>query len=68
MSDSPVESLVEGAVGPVDAAGPDASAVSPVPVALPDDRNPPILDARKTFILTMIGAALFIGSVFAFVL
>ncbi len=34
----------------------------------PDDRNPPIIDARKTFVITMISAALFIGAVIIFVL
>jgi hypothetical protein len=32
----------------------------------PDDRNPAIIDARKTFVITMVGAALFIGAVFVF--
>lgn len=39
-----------------------------VPVAPPDDRNPAILDAKKTFVITVVGAALFIASVFVFVL
>jgi hypothetical protein len=34
--------------------------------APPDDRNPAIIDARKTFVITMVGAALFIGAVFVF--
>ena len=36
--------------------------------APPDDQNPAFLDARKTFIYTVIGAALFIGAVFVFIL
>ena len=41
----------------------------PVPPAAPsDDQNPAIRDARVTFIATVITAALFIGSVFAFIL
>ena len=38
------------------------------PAALPDDRNPAIIDGRKTFQLTVISAALFIGAVVLFVL
>ncbi len=34
----------------------------------PDDRNPAIIDAEHAFAITMIGAALFIGAVFVFVL
>ena len=34
--------------------------------APPDHENPAIIDARKTFVITIIGAALFIGSVFVF--
>lgn len=36
--------------------------------APPDDQNPAFLDARKTFLFTVIGAALFIGAVFVFIL
>ncbi len=36
--------------------------------ALPDDRNPAIIDARKTFIITLVSAALFIGAVFILIL
>lgn len=45
--------------------------LSPEDAALaapPDDQNPALLDARKTFIITVIGAALFIGAVFVFIL
>ncbi|MGD8319971.1 MAG: hypothetical protein PVJ02_05940 [Gemmatimonadota bacterium] len=35
---------------------------------LPDDANPAIIDAEHTFIITVIGAALFIGAVFVFIL
>jgi len=34
--------------------------------APPDDLNPAIIDARKTFVITLVGAALFIGAVFVF--
>lgn len=36
--------------------------------APPDEQNPALIDARKTFIYTVIGAALFIGAVFVFIL
>ena len=38
------------------------------PAALPDKQNPAIIDARKTFAITVISAALFIGSVLMFIL
>jgi hypothetical protein len=34
----------------------------------PDDLNPALLDAEHAFIVTLIGAALFIGAVFVFIL
>jgi len=34
----------------------------------PDERNPALTDAEQAFVVTMIGAALFIGAVFVFVL
>lgn len=37
-------------------------------LAIPDEENPPIIDARKTFWVTVIMAILFIGSVFVFIL
>lgn len=39
-----------------------------VPEPLPDDQNPAIIDARKTFVITIIGAVLFIGSIVVFIL
>lgn len=33
-----------------------------------DDQNPAMIDAYKTFVYTMIGAILFIGSVIVFIL
>ena len=39
-----------------------------VPVALPDDENPAILDAHKTYKITLAAAVIFIASVFIFVL
>jgi hypothetical protein len=38
------------------------------PVALPDAQNPAIIDARKTFLITIISSALFIGAVVLFIL
>jgi hypothetical protein len=38
------------------------------PVALSDDRNPAIIDGRKTFAITVISTALFIGAVVLFIL
>ncbi|MDH5588586.1 MAG: hypothetical protein OEZ65_01750 [Gemmatimonadota bacterium] len=35
---------------------------------LSDDLNPAIIDAHKTFIITLVSAALFIGAVFIFIL
>jgi len=35
---------------------------------IPDEANPAILDARKTFLATVVGAVLFIGAVLLFVL
>jgi hypothetical protein len=34
----------------------------------PDDQNPALIDAEHTFIVLVIGAALFIGAVFVFIL
>lgn len=39
-----------------------------VPAPPPDDQNPALVDAHKTFVITLISAALFIGAVFVFVL
>lgn len=36
--------------------------------APPDDENPALIEAHKTFVITMIGSALFIGSVLIFIL
>ena len=44
------------------------SATPPVPPPPPDETNPAIIDARKTFAITLVGAALFIGTVVIFVL
>jgi len=45
-----------------------AGADDPALAAPPDEANPALLDARKTFLFTVIGAALFIGAVFVFIL
>jgi hypothetical protein len=34
----------------------------------PDERNPALIDAEHAYVITLIGAALFIGAVFIFVL
>jgi hypothetical protein len=34
----------------------------------PDEKNPALIDAEHTFIVLIIGAALFIGAVFVFIL
>ena len=34
----------------------------------PDAENPAIIDAEHAFVVTLIGAALFIGAVFVFIL
>ncbi len=48
---------------------PAAPETAPVPEPPPhDDRNPAILDARKTYIITIVSAALFIGAVFIFII
>jgi len=39
-----------------------------VPAPLPDDENPALIDAKQAFIVTIVGAALFIGVVLVFVL
>jgi hypothetical protein len=36
--------------------------------APPDEENPAIIDAHKTFVITLIASALFIGSVLIFIL
>jgi len=36
--------------------------------APPDEENEALIEAEKTFVITMIGAALFIGSVLVFIL
>jgi len=34
----------------------------------PDERNPAIIDAEHTFVITLLSAVLFIGAVFVFIL
>lgn len=34
----------------------------------PDERNPAIIDAEHTYVITLITSALFIGAVFVFIL
>ena len=35
---------------------------------IPDEKNPAIVDARKTYVITLTMAAVFIGVVFLFIL
>lgn len=46
----------------------DEASIEDAYLAIPDEENPPIIDARKTFWVTVIMAILFIGSVFVFIL
>lgn len=46
------------------ATGTDDPALAPPP----DEQNPAIIDAEHTFAIILIGAALFIGAVFVFIL
>ena len=34
----------------------------------PDERNPALIDAEHTFVITLLGTALFVGAVFVFIL
>lgn len=47
---------------------PHAPPAANVPAPPPDEENPALIDAHKTFVITVISAALFIGAVFVFVL
>jgi hypothetical protein len=35
---------------------------------IPDEGNPPIIDARKTYVVTLIGVVLFVAAVLLFIL
>ena len=35
---------------------------------LPDDQNPALIEAHKTYVITLISSALFIGAVLIFIL
>ena len=48
---------------PVSPGADDASLAPP-----PDERNPAIIDAEHTFVITLLSAALFVGAVFVFIL
>lgn len=59
------------------AAGPeaprDAAEIEAIPIdrsflSIPDESNEPILDARRTFRVTLISAIVFIAIVFVFIL
>jgi hypothetical protein len=47
----------------VDTSTEDAALAAP-----PDDENPAIIDLHKTFVITVISAALFVGAVVIFIL
>lgn len=49
-------------------AGHDRSDELDLFAAPPDDTNPAILDARKTYIITLMGAVLFCGAIVVFLL
>lgn len=55
---------------PEDAPGttPATADAEPGYLDVPDEENPAIIEAHKTFVITMIGSALFIGSVLVFIL
>mgnify|MGYP006277405139 CR=1 FL=1 len=53
-----------GTPGTSDEAEEDADLFAP----LPDDLNPAIIDARKAYIITMLGSVLFCGAVIVFLL
>lgn len=49
--------------------GSEVTARQPTPpAALPDDQNPAMIDAQKTFAIIVISTALFIGAVVIFIL
>jgi hypothetical protein len=51
------------------AASSEVAGTQPTPPApLPDEQNPAIIDARKTFVITVISTGLFIGAVVLFIL
>lgn len=47
---------------------PTQDADDPVLAPPPDERNPAIIDAEHTYVITLITSALFIGAVFVFIL
>jgi hypothetical protein len=59
-SEAPSPPVASGAAGAGNVPG-----VAPPP---PDDENPALIDARKTFIITVVGAGLFIAAVVLFIL
>ena len=46
----------------------DAGQQPDPPAAPSDDQNPAIIDARKTFVITMISSVLFVGAILLFIL
>lgn len=62
MEHDTTTSVAEGATPDVPTPAAD------VPAETADDQNPALIDAHKTFVITLISAALFIGAVFVFVL
>ena len=47
---------------------PDTASMEDAYLAIPDEQNPAIIDARKTYVVTAIMAVLFIGAVLLFIL
>lgn len=46
----------------------DQASIRDAYLDIPDEANPPIIDARKTFLITVVGAVLFIAAVLIFIL
>jgi hypothetical protein len=74
-----VEARQHGGGTPPEEGAPPAAAGTPRPseeseedvdlfAPLPDDLNPAIIDARKAYIITMLGSVLFCGAVIVFLL
>ena len=51
--------------GPI---APDQAEIETAYLAIPDEGNEPIQDLRKTYLITVVSAALFVAVVFVFIL
>lgn len=60
--------MAAGPEAPRDAAQIDAIPIDRAFLSIPDEHNEAIMDARKTFRVTVVSAIVFIAIVFAFVL